>query len=290
MDSALTVRLKEAARRAGADLVGIAPIERFDGIAKSHHPSAIFPEARSVVVVGKRITRGCLRGVEEGTQFSLYSTYAMNWVPHRFLALTTVAVATFLEDSRWEAVPVPNLPREVPPMGVPVTPEAPAPNVMIDFADAAVRAGLGEIGYTGELMTPEFGHLQRIQMILTDAELEPDPICELEICDRCGACVRACPLGAISEVGGSEIEICGRRMKVADIDAEICSRCRNGAWPNPDHPSGPPDRLAAACMRACVSHMEERNCLTKRFRAPFRKRPAWNVAENGVASLAKEER
>ena len=86
MEGTLTARFKEATRAAGADLVGIAPIGRFDGIAKMHHPSSIFPETRSVVVVGKRIVRGCLRGVEEGTQFSLYNTYAMNWLPHRFLA------------------------------------------------------------------------------------------------------------------------------------------------------------------------------------------------------------
>lgn len=287
MKGTFTARFKAAARAAGADLVGIAPIGRFNGIAKSHHPSSIFPETRSVVVIGKRIVRGCLRGVEEGTQFSLYNTYAMNWLPHRFLAMVTVSAATFLEDNGSEAVPLPDLPTQVPAMGVAVKPDAPAPNVMIDFADAAVRAGLGEIGYTGELMTPEFGHLQRIQIILTDTELEPDPICEQEICDRCGACVSACPLGAISESPGSKIEICGRRMEIAEVDAEICSQCKNGAWANPSHSSGRPDRLAAACMRACIAHLEEKGCLANRFHAPFRKRPAWKIDHSGVASVEK---
>ena len=62
-----TTELKAAAREAGADLVGVADIGRFDGIDPAHHPASIYPEARSVIVLGKRVVRGCLRGVEEGS-------------------------------------------------------------------------------------------------------------------------------------------------------------------------------------------------------------------------------
>jgi len=289
LSNTLTEALRSAARAEGADLIGIAPIERFAGVASEHHPASIFPEVRSVIVIGKRITRGCLRGIEEGTQFSLYAIYANNWVPDRFLAVTTVTVASFLEDNRWEAVPLPDLPPETPTMGVSVAPGLPAPNVMVDFADAAVRAGLGEIGLTGELMTPEFGHLQRIQLILTDAELEPSPICTHEVCDQCGECARACPLGAISLEQTSEVEICGKSMKVAQINKEICLRCRNGAMPNRHHPSGRPERLAAACMRACVCNLESKGLLVKEFETPFRKRPPWVIGADGVPALFGED-
>ena len=67
--SQFTAAFKEYARSVGADLVGIANIERFEDVAPNRHPSSIFPEARSVVMIGKRITRGTLRGLEEGTQF-----------------------------------------------------------------------------------------------------------------------------------------------------------------------------------------------------------------------------
>lgn len=286
-DRELTDRFVAACRSAGADLVGIAPIERFEGIDPQHHPRSIFPEVRNVIVLAKRITRGCIRGVEEGTQMSQYATYAMNWLPDRFLAITTVSAASFLEDHRWEAVPLPCLPKQAPPMGIPVKPGAPAPNVMIDFADAAVRAGLGEIGYSGELMTPEFGHLQRLQMILTDAPLVGGELFTGTVCDRCGQCAAACPLGAFSAEAG-EVEICGRRMTVAAIDASVCARCRNGAWPNPHHPSGTPDRLAAACMRACLCHLEQEGLLTRKFRNQFRSRPAWRIGPGGVPELEGE--
>ena len=66
----LTDRLEQHAKESGADLVGIAGIERFEGLAPQHDPRYILPEVRSVVILGRRITRGTLRGIEEGTQFS----------------------------------------------------------------------------------------------------------------------------------------------------------------------------------------------------------------------------
>jgi len=91
-----TKKLKEYDRKAGLDLLGIAPISRFKGIAKENHPASIFPEVKSVVVIGKRIARGALRGVEEGTQFFNYSLYGYTWLEDRFLSLPTVKVAEFL--------------------------------------------------------------------------------------------------------------------------------------------------------------------------------------------------
>jgi epoxyqueuosine reductase len=284
----LTDELKIAAREAGADLLGIAPIERFDGVAPEHDPQEIFPEARSVVVVGKRLARGCFRGVEEGTQFALYAQFGGTWVPDRFLALTTVGVATFLEDQRWEAVPLPNLPPEAPAMGIPVREGALAPNVMLDFDDAAVRAGLGQIGYSGELLTPEFGPRQRLQVILTDAPLEATPLCEKPVCDLCKQCVTSCPLGAMTEADETELTICGLQMPLAAVNWDTCRGCQNGALPNAKHPAGKPDRLAALCMRSCIHHLEEEGRVSKGLKSSFRRRAAWQVDSTGKSSLVEE--
>jgi len=238
-----------------ADLVGIAPIERFEGVPADHHPCSIFPETRSVIVVGKRITRGTLRGVEEGTQFDIYSQYGQSWLRDRMLAMTTITLATWIEDHRWEAVPIQDLPPQVPPSGVAVKPDLPAPNVMIDVQDAAVRAGLGEIGYSGELLTPQFGPRQRFQMILTDAVMVPSPLCEIPVCNQCKQCALTCPLGAISMDKSTLVEICGKVMTVAEVDYDLCRACQNGALPNPSHPAGLPDRLGALCNRSCVHNL-----------------------------------
>lgn len=274
-----TNEFRTHARSCGIDIIGVAPIERFSGIPLERHPASIFPEVRSVVVVGKRIVRGALRGVEEGTQFSIYSQFGRDWLNNRTLALATFRASEFLEDHGWEAVPLPNLPPETPPMGVPVREDALAPNVMLDFDDAAVRAGVGEIGYCGFLLTPQFGPRQRLQMILTDAELVPDAIIEEPICLRCERDIAFCPPGAISDDPAETRVVCGREMAVARIDHARCAQCKNGALPNAYHPSGSPDRLAAACARGCMVRLEAAGCLSNRFTNAFRKRAPWGVIE-----------
>lgn len=274
-----TTQFKAHAKQAGVDLIGIAPISRFEDVSPEHHPASIFPEVKTVVVIGKRIARGALRGVEEGTQFDIYGQYGRDWLSNRILAMATFRTAEFLEDNRWEAVPLQDLPKETPPMGVSVRPGQPPPNVMIDLEDAAVRAGLGEIGYCGFFLTPEFGPRQRLQIILTDAELEPDSIPEEAICDYCADSVAFCPLGALNPEVNTAINVCGKEMVTAEISYDKCRVCKNGAGPNPYHPSGKPDRLGAICARSCLDRLEQSGKLKNVFRNPFRKREPWGVIE-----------
>ena len=55
--------LKEYCSGEGADLVGIAGIDRFAELPPEKHPAAILPEAKSVIVLGKRVTRGMVVSV-----------------------------------------------------------------------------------------------------------------------------------------------------------------------------------------------------------------------------------
>ena len=267
------------------DLLGIAPIERFDGVSANHHPASIFPEAKSVIVLGKRITRGTLRGVEEGTQFDLYGMFGQHWLADRVLAINTAALAQFIEDEGWEAVPLMDLPPEVPPSGVAVRPGLPAPNVMVDIRDAAVRAGVGQFGWCGELLSPQFGPRQRMQMILTDAPLEATPLDAEAVCDMCMECAEACPLGALDPEASHDVTICDITMRVADVDYAKCATCRNGATANISHHTGKPDRLAAICTRTCVNHLEMAGRVGNRFAGPFRSRPAWRTDAMGTTTL-----
>jgi len=65
---------------------------------------------------------------------------------------------------------------------------------------AATRAGLGEFGYSNVVLTREFGPRQRFNSVVTDAELEPDPLIEEPIClrDKCRLCLEACVMECIS--------------------------------------------------------------------------------------------
>lgn len=280
---ALTCEFLAFAKEKRADLLGIAPIERFADVAANHHPCSIFPETKSVIVLGKRITRGTLRGIEEGTQMDIYGQYGLSWLKDRMLSITTITLATWLEDRRWEACPVQDLDPAIPPSGIPVREGAPAPNVMIDMREAAVRAGIAEIGYCGEVLTPWYGPRQRFQLILTDAVLTPTPMLERPVCDRCGACAKTCPLGAFK--GETTRTVAGKTMTVANIDWSICRKCGNGARPNGDHPAGRPDRLAALCVRSCVNHLDAVGALINTIDAPFRARPAWARDAHGEITL-----
>jgi len=71
--TALEQKIRDAAKKEGIDLIGFAPKERFEGVDAVHNPFSIFPEGKTVIMIGRRICRGSLRGVEEGTNFGDYS-------------------------------------------------------------------------------------------------------------------------------------------------------------------------------------------------------------------------
>ena len=278
----------DAAKRIGIDLIGFASRDRFEGVDAQHNPFSIFPEAKTVILLGKRICRGALRGVEEGSNFGDYSLFGKNWLEDEFLSIACYDLVNAIEDEGYEACPIFPNPSEIRPSGVSVAEGRPEPNVFPDFDYAAVACGLGEIGLNGIFMSKKFGTRQRFHMILTDAEIEPTPIFEGSICDRCGKCAASCPLGAIDTENTKEIEICGKKMTVASINYDICRTCKNGACPNRFAAYARPDRIAALCNRTCLAHLEESEALLNKFEMPFRQRDAWAIGNNTSADRDTE--
>lgn len=270
-----SAELKQAARRFGADLVGIASMDRFEGVAPERHPAAIFPECRSVVVLARRILRGSLRGVEEGTNFgSTYRCFGYTWVEDNFLAQTAYDTTCWIEERNFEAVPLFAYFEDGMPKGAAVASGRPPPNVYLDPYYAAVAAGLGEVGLGEFLITPEFGTRQRISILLTDAPLAADPVRGKTICGDCGACAEACPFGAIDVGNRRRFGPPGAVMEVAAVDYARCRACPNGAILGAGRGSRP-DRIAAACGRACLVRLESGGKIGHRFEHPFRKRKPW---------------
>jgi ferredoxin len=154
--------------------------------------------------------------------------------------------------------------------GVPVGPDKPAPNVIVQFDFAAHAAGLGEIGRGKWLLTPEFGPRQMLTIILTDAELEPDAPFAGSICDNCGACVEACPANALDADDLHCAPLCEGEACWYSLHVESCQVCKTGTTKLPYFGGAEPFRPGAACGRACVAHLEDNDMLTREFAMPFR--------------------
>lgn len=67
-------------------------------------------------------------------------------------------------------------------------------------APFAAAAGLGQIGRSGLLLTPEFGPRQRFAFVLTEAEPEETPpFKQASLCpEGCSLCADSCPMNALS--------------------------------------------------------------------------------------------
>ena len=286
----LKKQIEAFAKQDGIDLIGFADRSRFCGLDCRHNPFSIFPEAKTVIMIGKRICRGSLRGVEEGTNFGDYTLFGKNWLEDEFLALSAYNLTNFIESNGWEAVPIFPNPCDLAPAGVPVAHDRPAPNVYPDFDYAAVACGLCTISYNRLAFSKEFGSRQRFHMILTDAELESTPLIEESICDGCRKCADACPLNAISKDETETIEICGKTFTVGKIDYEKCKYCRNGAVANRFSSDAKPDRIAALCNRTCMCELEKRAALSNTFENPFRTSEVWSIGGGNTTVDRSDEK
>lgn len=243
--------IKKLALKCGADLVGIAASDRFINIPVTEKPQEIMPEVRSVIVLGFRILRGALRGIENGTNWGTYtscdpagmSTYLMECTYH---------FCRNIENSGYEALPLIRHSYDLRNQGVPVSPDRAAPDVIIDMEFAANQAGLGEMGMGKLFLTPQFGPRQLFSAVLTDLELESDSQFSGTLCDHCGKCVQACPACAIDK------NIIVGKLPHWSLRTESCKICPSGTMPRLYSLGLEPERVGAACGRACVRHLEEK--------------------------------
>lgn len=226
----LTAKMvKDCAIKGGADLCGIASVERFKDGPPETHPLSLFPDAKSVIVYASRILKGCYKGIQEGTDWSTYWIYGYGSGIYSSLGNATGAIAALLEEHGYEAVASPGghtLLDEAPPAREPLAKGKLPPCIMLHMRVAAALAGLGELGWSKVFLTPEFGPRQRFDILLTDAELEPDPLLEEHLCDKCMACVRKCPGKAL---GGERqsITVEDREFEWGTVD---CGKCKVTHW------------------------------------------------------------
>lgn len=235
---------REFARNAGADLVGIGDLSRFSGTEPGKDPRFIAPQAKSIIGLGFRILRGSLRGHEEGTQFYQYPEMSVVHLDEVYIPIVLRKIACYLEDAGYEGVALRSEPDRMHASDPGTNPEhtpvsrisavsvregTPPPDVIIDTKQSAIICGIGEMGYGGFILTPEFGPLQRFAFILTDAELEFDDEMVPHLCDSCGHCLTACPGSAYKDQSEQQITIKGTTQQFKQPDSWQCAAYYMGA-------------------------------------------------------------
>jgi len=226
-------KIREKGYKLGLDLVGFANIERFKNAPERMHPASVFPEAKTVIVVGKRILRGGWRGIEEGTNWISYTYFDYHGLLNSFFIQEPLYnLSCFIEDYGYEAVPMySGVPEAQPPIK-PLRKNQPPPDVFLAIRIAATAAGLGEIGWSKVFLTEKFGPRQRLHAIITDLEVEPDPLVKPgSICKRCMECVKDCPSGAIPHIKEGKkvsIKIENYTYEWADIHLGKCTLSYHG--------------------------------------------------------------
>lgn len=301
-------KIIDCAKKFDADLIGFAPASRF---SRNDPIFKLYPDVQTVIGLGFRVLRGIYRGVEEGTTYYQYTTMGVENLEETVMPMAMLQVCSILEDAGFDALPQ-RRHQLIMAEEESTNPEVDygdiyrgvRTEVQMDFTDAAVRCGLGERGASGALLTDDFGPFQRFCFVLTDAKLEETPLYKPHLCDGCGACMKACPGGALSEKG---------------LDSWRCAVYYNGANAS-KNPFMPPDALAhfenrgaimdgtaeinpqeareildnlyfyppakhsykasicgRACDRACYIHLEERGVLRRSFKKPFRTGEDWKL-------------
>jgi len=111
------------------------------------------------------------------------------------------------------------------------------------YKTSATRAGLGWVGKSALLVTPEYGSAVRLTVTLTDAPIIPNaPITESR-CGACHACLDACPGKAITgTLWQPGIE------RAALVDTALCQKA---AGDLAEQTLGSRNTICGRCFAAC---------------------------------------
>lgn len=209
--SNLTDTIRHEARSLGADVVGIAPVERWDDPPpfdtkavhvyphSGYRPDELLPGARTVIMVAVRLFDGLMAHLTTTARTTAIQNNFGYIHLNRRLHQITYDLARRLEDdghaslplgynvgSRWDT-------RRDTEAGF-----RGAAYGLFSMKRAAVLAGVGRYARNGLVATREFGTRVRLGAVITTAVLDGDPLLEGSACPpHCQICARVCPTDAL---------------------------------------------------------------------------------------------
>jgi len=208
MDSA-KARLKSLAVNLGADLVGVTTRGILADGPPSADPRYLLPSANSVISFALALDRDMVKAFISKKE----------WRPHcsnrKTIAQKLYAIGDRLVDQlRAEGHEAVNVD-----LNNNYRPEEAARDVteMTEFHPefshryAALAAGIGRLGWSGNLLTRKYGAQVELGSVLTSASLAPDtPIPDNEHpCDKCRMCSLVCPVEMIQSKASTQVAVAG---------------------------------------------------------------------------------
>ena len=224
----LKLKVKEIALSNGAKLVGIGSAQRLKDAPDSGNMEYCLPGAASCIIWAfpfsyEAISAYFSKKERMSVKSEMYTAYSMGWKLAK-------EIAGFIEkNSEYKAIPLIPNGRYRKGMGVGadtiigklknriagiilrtsiggnIVSKSIAKifGVEMIFPDFSLRygaaaAGLGHIGWSGNLVTKEYGAALHLGGVLTTAPLEPDPMATENNCSKCKLCVKVCNSGFFS--------------------------------------------------------------------------------------------
>ena len=224
---AMAKEVKHAARMLGADLVGVTGYDErwmythaYSRETETEKAQEVPPGLHNVIMIAQSMDREVLQTAPSALSGAATgATYSRD-------TIVLLAIAQYIANLGYRAVASMNDSALVIPL--------------------AIKAGLGEYGRHGLLITREFGPRVRLGKVFTDMPLAHDRPVRFgvkETCDICRACTEGCPAKAIA--GGDPSTLVHNRSNIQGIrkwttDAEKCFRF----WANQNTD-------CSICVRVC---------------------------------------
>ncbi|WP_206811569.1 hypothetical protein [Paradesulfitobacterium ferrireducens] len=238
--------LRKMALDNGMDYFGVGSVDRWANAPVGHRPNDLLPEAKSVIVMGVRVPEGCTQSnhrAYEGMRHGIftYMLFGYNLI-NSYMEDVALKLAEYLNEAGSKVF--------LPPSSV--GRDEYLMRGVISNRHSAVCAGLAEFGWNGLALTPDAGPRVRWVVIVTEAELEADPLYSgPPLCKKCKKCVKECPTEALSETESVDLNISDRTYIYGKLIKPICRSGVTGLA------AGTAGRLQAQNVQQTVTKVED---------------------------------
>jgi epoxyqueuosine reductase len=213
-----STEIKYLAKELGADLCGIASIDRFDDCPTGFHPRDVYKNTKSIISIACRIP-GSSMYIDSPSPYTAIEDLVLLKVSQIALSLTL-----HMEKCGFHAIMIPSEPYDY------WDAETMTGKGILSLKHLGYKAGLGSIGKNSLLCNDRYGNLIKLGAVITDAVLIADRIMDSNLCkDSCTRCIDSCPVGAIGLNAVVTQKKCREYAEVPNkrgVEIYACNACR----------------------------------------------------------------